>query len=205
MQDFVVNILDNYSYLLYAWVVAWTFLEGETFIIILGALASEGSYRINIWLVTLCALTGSFAGDQFYFYIGRRYGTPLLKRWPTMAQKIDWTFRMVRDHETLFILSFRFIYGIRNISPFVIGMSGVSRVKFFILNLIAATIWANTFAWGGYLLGYALEQWLGEYKFHVLGGFVVIGCALWYWSYMKCRRQIQARLTDQSEPAPPTE
>jgi membrane protein DedA with SNARE-associated domain len=120
------------------------------------------------------AFLGSFCGDQTYYYIGRRYGTPLLKRWPTLTRRVEWAFKMVRTHETLFILSFRFIYGVRNISPFVIGMAGVGRLKFFILNMIAALAWANTFAWGGYFLGRALEDWLGTHKLWVLGGFVLL-------------------------------
>lgn len=195
------SFLDNYHYLVYVVVVIWTFLEGETFIIVLGYLAQEGAYHINVWLVMLFALLGSFIGDQFYFYIGRIYGQPLLKRWPGMEKKIAWAFHMVRDHQTIFILTFRFIYGVRNISPFVIGMSGVSRVKYFILNLIAATVWANAFAWGGYFLGVAMGEWLGAYKFHILGGFVAVFLVLWFRSTMKRRKDQQAAIDE----APPPE
>ncbi|MBF0269903.1 MAG: DedA family protein [Alphaproteobacteria bacterium] len=188
------SFLESYHYLVYAVVVIWTFLEGETFIIVLGYLAQEGTYHINIWLVMLFALMGSFIGDQFYFYIGRRYGQPLLARWPGMEKKVEWAFHMVRDHQTLFILSFRFIYGVRNISPFVIGMSGVSRLKYFILNFIAAAVWANAFAWGGYFLGVAMGEWLGAYKFHIMGGFVALFVVLWFFSTMKRRRAQQAAI-----------
>ncbi len=192
MEKFVEQLIVDYGTLIYLITVVWTFLEGETFVIILGVLASEGRYQINIHMLMLAATLGSFAGDQFYFYVGRRYGTPLLDRWPQMRDKIDWTFRMVRDHETLFILSFRFIYGIRNISPFVIGMSGISRLKYFFLNLIAATIWAGTFSWGGYLLGTALEQWLGSHKWLILGGFVAFIALLVLLSKLKERRKAAA-------------
>jgi membrane protein DedA with SNARE-associated domain len=192
LEQFVEQLIVDYGTLIYLITVVWTFLEGETFVIILGVLASEGRYQINIHMLMLAATLGSFAGDQFYFYVGRRYGTPLLERWPQMRDKIDWTFRMVRDHETLFILSFRFIYGIRNISPFVIGMSGISRLKYFVLNLIAATIWAGTFSWGGYLLGTALEQWLGSHKWLILGGFVAFFALLVLLSKLKDRRKAAA-------------
>jgi membrane protein DedA with SNARE-associated domain len=192
LEKFVEQLIVDYGTLIYLITVVWTFLEGETFVIILGVLASEGRYQINIHMLMLAATLGSFAGDQFYFYVGRRYGTPLLDRWPQMRDKIDWTFRMVRDHETLFILSFRFIYGIRNISPFVIGMSGISRLKYFFLNLIAATIWAGTFSWGGYLLGTALEQWLGSHKWLILGGFVAFIALLVLLSKLKERRKAAA-------------
>lgn len=174
IQQFIIDILTNYGWALYPIILGWTFLEGETIVLITGALASEGRFAINVWYLVLFAFLGSFAGDQTYYYIGRRYGTPLLKRWPNLTKRIEWAFHMVRRHETLFILSFRFIYGVRNISPFVIGMAGVGRLKFLLLNMVAALLWANSFAWGGYFLGRALEEVVGEYKIVALLGFVVM-------------------------------
>ncbi len=192
MEEKVLYIANNYGPLVYLAILAWTFLEGETVVLITGALIAGGNVTLSVWLLTLTALLGSFGGDQTWFYIGRRYGTPLLRRWPGMADKIEWAFRLLRRHETLFILSFRFIYGLRNISPFVIGMSGVSRAKFIALNLIAATLWANTFAWGGYFLGKALEAWMGESSMAVLGVFILLagGGALLNW--LRQRRKTAA-------------
>lgn len=175
IQDFVIKIVTDYEYLIYLIILAWTFVEGETVVLVTGALiAGQNEYGLSIHLLVLVAFLGSFAGDQTYYYIGRRYGTALLKKWPRFQKKIDWAFRMVRTHETLFILTFRFLYGVRNFSPFVIGISGVPWIKFLCLNFIAALIWANSFAWGGYFLGTMLEGWLGTHKGWILLGF--IGC-----------------------------
>lgn len=192
----VEEFLSTWGYL---GILAWTFLEGETVVIVAGVLSSQG--LMNVWLVFVTALFGSFCGDQMYYYIGRRYGTPLLERWPTMRGKIDWAFRLVRKNETLFILSFRFIYGVRNVSPFVIGISGVPRLRFFILNFIAATIWAASFSFGGYYLGHALEGFLGEYKFHALGGFVAIAMGFGLYSWLRNRRQIRKLAAEQEAAA----
>lgn len=173
----------------YLGIIIWTFFEGETVVIVAGVLAAQGI--MDPTLVMLSGLSGSFCGDQIYYYIGRRYGTPLLARWPTMRTKIDWAFKLLRKYETIFILSFRFIYGIRNVSPFVIGISGVPRLRFFILNLIAAAIWANSFTWGGYFLGQALETYLGEYKFHVLGAVIAVFAAIGTVRWLKTRRQLR--------------
>lgn len=201
----VEEFLSTWGYL---GIIAWTFLEGETVVIVAGVLASHG--LMNPWLVMLSGLIGSFCGDQLYYYIGRKYGTPLLDRWPTMRHRIDWAFRLLRRYETAFILSFRFIYGIRNVSPFVIGISGVPRLRFAILNLIAATIWAASFSFGGYFLGHALESYLGEYKFHALGAFVAIAAGIGLFTWLRNRRQLR-RLADTQgtgeaakEPAPTT-
>ena len=194
MEEFLKE-WGSWSYLI---IIAWTFLEGETVVIVAGILASQG--LLDVWIVFLSALGGSFTGDQMYYYIGRRYGTPLLDRWPTMRSKIDWAFRLLRKYETIFILSFRFIYGVRNISPFVIGISGVPRLRYFILNLIAAIIWATSFSFGGYYLGHAMESYLGEYKYHALAGFVGAAAAFGLYSWMRNRRQIR-NLADKQDAA----
>jgi membrane protein DedA with SNARE-associated domain len=196
--DVLETILTQYGYLLYPTILVWTFIEGETVVLIAGAIASEGRYNITVELLALSALAGSFAGDQLYYYIGRRYGTPLLSRWPTLGKKIDWAFHLVQTHPTVFILSFRFIYGIRNIAPFVIGIAGVPRLRYFILNLIAAAIWAHSFAWGGYLLGRAMETWLGEHKWTMLGGFVLAALCFGLFGYVRQRRRMRASEAQES-------
>jgi len=174
LEQWIVDFANNYGPLIYLVILVWTFLEGETVVLVTGALISGGSVHLSVWLLALFAFLGSFGGDQAWFYIGRTYGTPLLKRWPTMARKVEFAFTLLRRQENLFILSFRFIYGLRNISPFIIGMTGVSRVKFVVLNMLAAGVWANTFAWGGYTLGKVLETYLGESSQAVLAVLVVI-------------------------------
>lgn len=191
LEDLIQTVLTQYAYLLYPLIFVWTFIEGETVVIITGAIASEGRYNISVELLALAAMLGSFCGDQLYFYIGRRYGMPLLDRWPTLGKRTEWAFRLVKTNPTLFILSFRFIYGVRNIAPFVIGIAGVSRLKYFALNLIAAAIWAHSFAWGGYLLGRALETWLGDHKWSLLGGFVALAVVFAGWGYVKQKRKLR--------------
>lgn len=170
--------LHTYGYLA---ILVITFLEGESIVILAGIASYQG--MMSIEYVILTALCGSFAGDQFYYTIGRRYGRPLLDRWPSLQGKVDWAFRLVRDYEIPFILSFRFIYGVRNISPFVIAMAGVPRVKFMGLNLIAALLWSLAFALGGYYFGKALEQVLGEHQGVALVGLaafaLVFGVIAW--------------------------
>lgn len=194
MEQMIIDAANNYGPLVYLLILAFTFFEGETIVLLTGALISGGEVSLSVSTLAICALLGSFGGDQTWFYIGRKYGSPLLDRWPNMAKKIEWAFKLLRKHETLFILSFRFIYGVRNVSPFIIGMSGVGRLKFLILNFIAAAVWANTFAWGGYFLGKALEIYVGESKFAVLGGIlalIIIVSALNWWRQR--RRLVAAR------------
>lgn len=192
LDQWIVNFANNYGVLVYLVILVWTFLEGETVVLVTGALISRGDVHLSVLLLAFSAFLGSFGGDQMWFYIGRKYGTPLLKRWPTMASKVEWGFRLLRKQEDVFILSFRFIYGLRNISPFIIAMSGVSRVKFLVLNLIAAAVWANTFAWGGFYLGKALDCYLGESSQLVLGLIILVAVGSAAINWLRQRRRIVA-------------
>jgi membrane protein DedA with SNARE-associated domain len=110
----------------------------------------------------ICAFLGTWIGDSAYFFIGRRWGAKLLEKRPTWRPGAERALRLLRRHHTVFILCFRFIYGIRTVSPFAIGMSGVSPVRFILLNMFASAIWAMIFASGGYMLGAVLERMVGH-------------------------------------------
>jgi len=187
LEELIVHIIKEYGFLLYPFITAWTFVEGETVVLVTGILAAEGKFAINVELLAAAAWTGSFLGDQLYYYIGRRYGPPLLNRWPRLHDKIEWAFEAVKRAPITFILSFRWIYGVRNAAPFIVGIAGVSRIKYLIFNLIAAGLWAHAFAWGGYYMGRKLEEWLGESKWYVLGGFLVCVIAFALWQALRRR------------------
>jgi membrane protein DedA with SNARE-associated domain len=156
----VFELIREYGNLYYAVVFIWTFLEGETFVILSGVAAREGILDITTLIV--CAWMGSFFGDQFYFLVGRRYGARLLKRFPRWQRGVDQALSLMERYSTGFILSFRFIYGVRNFSSFAMGISGVSWARFAAFNCVAALVWAVAFAGGGYLAGLAMHKLLGE-------------------------------------------
>jgi len=196
LEDLIIHILKEYGFLLYLFIAAWTFVEGETVVLVTGILASEGRFPINVEVLAAAAWGGSFLGDQLYFYIGRRFGAPLLKRWPRLTGRIDWAFQALKRSPALFILTFRWIYGVRNIAPFIVGIAGVSRVKYLVLNLIAAGLWAHCFAWGGYFMGRKLEEWLGDSKWYVLIGFVLCLFGFAIYSAYNSHRKATARAED---------
>jgi membrane protein DedA with SNARE-associated domain len=152
--------IAEYGDFAYVVIWVWTFFEGETFVIFAGLAARLG--YLNWWLVFLCAWFGSFFGDQLYFWIGRRYGHGLLHRIPRWRHGVDQALAFLRRYNTVFILTFRFIYGVRQFSSFAIGMAGVHPLRFMALNFVAAFIWALSYSGFGFLFGHALEAILGN-------------------------------------------
>lgn len=158
-MDFHRFFLEHGS-LSYLVTFAWTFFEGETFVIFAGFAAAQG---LVLWpLLFVAAWLGSFAGDQSYFWIGRHFGTRLLARHPQWRERVDRPLAWLNRYDAGFILTFRFIYGVRNFSSFALGVSSLSWRRFLIFNFIAAGLWAAVFVGAGYLFGHALGRMLGE-------------------------------------------
>jgi membrane protein DedA with SNARE-associated domain len=126
----------------------------------------------------VAAALGSFAGDQCYFWIGRHFGLRLIARRPDWRARVDRALKWLTRFDAAFILSFRFIYGVRNFSSFALGISGIGWKRFLSLNFIAAWLWAAVFIGVGYLCGHALERMLGQlaHRFSIvlLGVFVAL-------------------------------
>lgn len=171
------GFIENYGY---AAILVGTFLEGET-ILILAGLAAHLGY-LNLPLVILAAFAGSLSGDQLYFYLGRKHNSYILKRKPAWEPRIAKFNRLLERYHTLLILSFRFFYGLRTVSPFAMGMSSVSTARFAVLNAIGALVWAVSFGTGGYFFGQALEIIIGDlkkYEFILLGTIALAGTIVW--------------------------
>lgn len=173
----LAQIVRDYGYIA---ILIGTFLEGETIVLIAGFLAFTG--HLDLSLVILAAFVGSCSGDQLYFFIGRFQGRKLLKKFPSWKERTDRVFYHVHRHQNLLILSFRFFYGLRNVTPFAVGMSEVTTPRFVALNIIGAAVWATTFGFVGYTFGHAFERLLGtvkKYELTALGLLVVLGLTIW--------------------------
>ncbi len=159
-----------------------TALEGETILVVAGYLAHRGYLRLPY--VIAAAMFGTIIGDQTFFQLGRQSGGAFLARhpnWQTRAARVQ---RLFNRHRIALVMGFRFMYGIRTVSPFVIGMSGFSRKLFLLLNVASAAIWAIVVGCGGYAFGHVLEKLLTEAKrieIPVIIGIIGIGFAIWIW------------------------
>jgi membrane protein DedA with SNARE-associated domain len=138
----------------YAYAIAalWAFFEGETFVLAASAVGAAAG-GIDPWLLMVVVWGGSFAGDQTWFLLGRRLGPGLLKRFPRAEPNTAKALALLQRHGTLFVLGFRFLYGIRNVAAAACALSGMNYRRFALLNFIGAGIWAGSFVAAGWFLG----------------------------------------------------
>ena len=176
-------------------VLIGTLCEGETIVILAGYAAHQGLLEMP-WVIA-AAFTGSFISDQFIFHAGRLFGPKLLNRWPSLREPEERAMRLLRRYQNLFIVGFRFLYGMRTVSPFAIGMAGVSPVRFFFLNMIAAGLWAFAIASLGYIFGGAVETLIGHVSHierYVLGALALAGFIAWIVIVRRQRARARAAL-----------
>ncbi len=179
------HLVAQYGY----WVLlVGTFLEGETILVIAGFLAHRGYLELP-WVIGV-AFAGSYAGDQLLFHLGRRHGRTLLERWPHWSTRTEQVLQLLQRHHLPIVLGFRFLYGLRTITPFAIGMSGLSPWRFLLLNGISALAWASVFATLGDLFGSAMESLLGQLKqfeLALVGLIAGIGITIWLVGFLRRR------------------
>ncbi|WP_032112917.1 DedA family protein [Candidatus Paracaedibacter symbiosus] len=139
----------------YAVVLLGAMIEGESVILTACVMAYLG--YLSLLKVVIIAFLGTLIADQILYYVGRHYGGRILDRYPKMRAPAEKAFQLLHKWDIWFILSFRFIYGIRMISPVVIGSAGIPPSRFIPLNFIAAVVWTAISCTGGYLLGGIIE------------------------------------------------
>jgi len=170
-------------------ILVGTFLEGEM-ILVMGGFAAYQGY-LSFPLVVLAAFLGSYSGDQLFFFLGRRHSGRILKLRPSWAKRMEVINRWLEKIGTPVSLLFRFTYGFRTITPFILGMSAVRSRTFLILNGLGAMAWALMIAAGGYFFGFALEKVLGDvrrYERLVFGAVLAIGLAVWAFHFFRSRK-----------------
>ena len=112
-------------------------------------------------LVAVCWF-GSFAGDVVRFWIGRRYGTRWLARFPRIARAVEISAKLTDRHYIWMILLHRYPHGIRGVAGFAFGMSKLSWPTFLALNFIAAGLWAGVIVSIGYAFGQVSEKVMND-------------------------------------------
>jgi membrane protein DedA with SNARE-associated domain len=181
------HLIDSYGYLA---ILIGTFLEGET-ILILGGITAKLGYLQLSWVIVY-AFCGTLIGDQLFYFLGRYQGASFLQRHPAWNSRAEKVRRILEGHRILIILGFRFLYGFRIITPFVIGMSRIAFLEFAILNVISAAIWSIIIGLLGFAFGHGLELVLGDirlYEIAIMATVLLMGTLIWIIHIVYLRRK----------------
>ena len=173
----LAELINTYGYPM---IFLGAFLEGET-VLVLGGVAAKLGHLELPWVI-VSAFSATLISDQVLFFLGRYKGTVVLSRLPSWQRQSVRVLRYLEKHRYLIVLGFRFFYGMRTITPFVIGMSRIPVGLFLVLNVISALTWATLISGLGYLIGNGLERILIDiqrYEIEVLAIVAITGLLFW--------------------------
>jgi membrane protein DedA with SNARE-associated domain len=143
--------------------------EGEVILITASAIAALG--YLSIYKIFFLAFTTTVIVDQLLFWVGYKIGTDwIIKRIPKLEKARDKVFSLLHRMDILFIFAFRFIYGIRTVSPLVIGSAKIRPARFVFFNILSGLCWALI----GCFLGYTIADVVMDGKFDTLPAAITV-------------------------------
>jgi membrane protein DedA with SNARE-associated domain len=145
-------------------------VEGEIAYIGAAALVAQG--QLNPVGVLVSGALGAAIGDQAFFYLFRGRLPRWLARYPSLQQKAAPLVGRVRRHDALMVLLIRFAPGLRIAIAAACAWVDVSPLKFSVLNLLSAFVWAFALL---VLVGWLGPTCLAQYGLGGWKGALVIG------------------------------
>ena len=153
----VETLIAQYGY---AAIFIGAVLEGETVLLIAAVLVQQG--LLDFKWVLLASAAGAFAGDQFFFQLGRLRGACLFRHRAAWQHKLDRAGRWLNHRHGIVILLYRFIYGMRAVIPFLLGAGRCRVGTFTLLSAASAMAWATVIGTGGYFFGELFQRLILE-------------------------------------------
>jgi membrane protein DedA with SNARE-associated domain len=157
--SFLVNTISQFGYL---GIVIMMFLESSFFpfpseivIIPAGYLAFKGD--MNIFLVILFGIVGSYTGAIFNYILAAKFGRPFLikygKYFFITHETLDKLDLFFEKHGHISTFNGRLIPGIRQYISLPAGLSKMNITIFSVYTIFGAGIWVTFLAFLGYYLG----------------------------------------------------
>jgi len=155
----VEHWLEQYGYIA---VFLGVFFEGPMTLTMAGFLAHQG--YLDAVCVWISAFAATFLVVELLYFAGLLAGKYLLQKWPLWRRHHEHFSEMLKRHESLFVVGFRFIYGAQIMASMAIGMGRIRPARFSALNAAGAAIWALVLLCVGYFFGHAFEMLIEDIK-----------------------------------------
>ncbi len=176
-------------------------LPGETVLLTSAAYAGSTG-NINIVLVVAIAATAAILGDNAGYWVGRRWGLPLLLRKGHLIGldhgRLKLGQYLFRRHGGKIVFFGRFTAMLRAYAAVLAGVNKLDARRFMAFNALGGVAWASIMGFGAYLCGRSIENVMGPVGLGLLA-FVLLG-AVALWLFM---RRHEARLMVAAEAAIP--
>ncbi|WP_334088568.1 DedA family protein [Helicobacter typhlonius] len=183
LEEFITHLWNQYvedwGYVI---LFFWGILEGELGLIFAGLATHDG--KMNLIIAILVAGLGGFVGDQIYFYIGRFNRKKIQEEFTSQRRKFALAHLLLKKYGWSIIFIQRYMYGMRTIIPMSIGTTRYSALKFAIINLFSAWVWAALTIVLTYIFGeeiFIVLDWFKDHPYLLIPLAITIGGGvMWY-------------------------
>jgi membrane-associated protein len=173
------------------------FLPGDSLIFLAGLICGTKPELLgtDITALTMWMFLAAVAGSLFGYVFGRRVGPPLFERKDSIVFKrkyLDITQSFYAKHGGKTLVMGRFLPIIRTFAPIIAGVIRVPVPTFMFFNVVGGALWITSLSLIGYFLGTqfpAIENYVG----YIVIGFIGITTTLLVRTYIKQRREVNAR------------
>ena len=136
----------------------------------------------NVWLMIGVSLIGILLGDSLTFFLGRRFGQDLLKRWPfnklITEVNLERSRQFFRKHGARAIFIAGCMAGVRAPTFFLSATMGFSYMRFLLWDGARALVTCPISIWLGYKFGADAEELLAPYKNYLFIGIGLVAVVL---------------------------
>lgn len=140
----------------------FAFASSHSLLLTLFAGYAASSDALNLGTLIAVVWAGSFTGDAFRFWIGRRFGNQWLSAFPRLHRTSQIVVRLVDRYYVWLILFHRYPHGIRGVAGFAYGMSRLPWTTFMVFNFVAAGLWSGAILSAGYAFGQISEKLMSD-------------------------------------------
>lgn len=160
-------------------------LPGETALVTAGALAARG--HLNIFWVIAAAAAGAIVGDNCGYWLGRKGGIVLVRRFGRKVglteTKLLRVHRFFEEHGPKTVFIGRFIALLRSWAAALAGVGEMPYATFSLYNALGGVAWSIVFGVLGYVFGHnmpLLEHYIARFSIALLL-LVAGGVAIFLW------------------------
>ncbi|MCF7844025.1 DedA family protein [Candidatus Gracilibacteria bacterium] len=146
MHGYVFDFISTYGYLA---VFVWSIFEGETVVLLAGALSYNG--YLSFYTVIIWAFLGAAIGDFGWYLLGRYKGEKIFNKYPKFKKFVGKPVALVNKYPERLAFLMRFMYGFRHVVPFSLGMSSITTGRFIFWNSLGGVCWAFVFSGIGFV------------------------------------------------------
>ncbi len=182
---------------------------GETMLLLGAYFAAAG--HLSIYGVIASAAVGAILGDNIGYWIGRKGGRPLIRRYGHYVfikeKQLEVAERYFERHGDKTVFFGRFISILRTWAAFLAGVNEMRWPVFLFYNAAGGILWAIIYGIIGYFLGKTIgvdtiERYSGYLGYAVIGVVVLVGAffvARHYWRRRHEKGEEPAERADEHE------